>query len=235
MKSDLKPYLKKKLTPSDIFFMLVNLVPLWGVWWDGWDAGQVFLVYCLESVIIGLYNVLMMLLTTWVKKKDLWTNGNYASMVSGYWFILFFIVHYGFFLAIQMGIFFSISGVSTAALTPGNFLYKIAHLNSQTSPAIWLLLLFTATHGLIILKDFILTGDYKKASLSALLFAPYIRVFVQQFCVILGSFFLQFGAGNIFIVIFVLVKMFFESALDYQRILVEAAEDQQNKLERGIK
>ena len=225
----LKPPIKKQFTATDIFLILVNLLPLWGVWFRGWDAKQIFLVYCLESVIIGLYNVLMMLLTTFVKKKDIWTNGSYSALVSGYWFVLFFIIHYGFFLAVQIGIFLSISNFNTDTSTVKDFFYALHHLtlNAQTPPAVWLILIFIATHGILVLKDFILTGNYKRASLGVLLFAPYARVFVQQFCVLIGGFFLQFGAGKIFILVFVVVKIFFESVLDYQKMLTETAKAEQ--------
>ena len=51
---------KRKLTISDFFLIVVNLVPLYGVWFEGWDAKQVFIVYCLETVIIGIINVVKM-------------------------------------------------------------------------------------------------------------------------------------------------------------------------------
>lgn len=227
----MKKLYKKKFVPTDIFFVAVNLLPLWGVWFQGWDAVQIFFVYCLESVIIGFYNVIMMLLTTSVKKKDVWSNGGTSTMVSGYGFIIFFIIHYGFFLAIQMSIFFSFSGNGTDGFTADKFFDAVFQFRftADSPPAVWLLFIFIATHGLILVKDFIITGNYKKASLGALLFAPYARVFVQQFCVILGGFLLQFGAGKIFILIFVIVKIFFESVLDYQKIITESIEEEASK------
>jgi len=69
------------------------------------------------------------------------------------------------------------------------------------------------------LKDFILNGAFKTASLNAIMFAPYGRIFIQQFTVIAGSLFLGFGAGKIFITIFAGVKIFFEVWVNYERII----------------
>lgn len=174
---------------------------------------------------MGIYNVLMMWLTTVVRKKDTWTNGNYTSMVSGYWFILFFIVHYGFFLFIQVSIFLSVSDMSSQPFGPSGFFDLLIHVRNYLSPELqWVLLLFFASYGIIVLKDFVIPGLYKKASLSVLMFAPYARIFVQQFCVILGGMFLVFGAAKIFIVIFVAVKLFFETIIDYKKLLESSIE-----------
>ncbi len=220
----LKQFLKRRLTYTDIFLILVNLVPVGGVWFGNWNAAGIFIVYCLESVIAGLYNVLMMFITTQFKKRDVWQNGSKTTMVSGYGFIAFFIVHYSFFVWIQTGMFLGFSKYKNDSFGPETVFIFFAHLR-QNIPvqAQWVLLLFIVSNGLIMLKGFILTRVYKTASLGTLMFAPYARIFVQQFCVIAGGFFLQFGAGDIFILIFACVKIFFETVLDYDRIIAESA------------
>ena len=86
---------KRKLTIPDFFLILVNLIPLYGVWFEGWDARQVFLVYCMETIIIGIINVIKMAcVTIFVRSKDTWENGGSVSMQSGWLFIFFFIFHY---------------------------------------------------------------------------------------------------------------------------------------------
>ena len=72
-------------------------------------------------------------------------------------------------------------------------------------------------------SEFIVTGQYKTIPLGLLMFQPYLRIFVQQFTVIIGSFFLVFGAGKIFILIFALIKTAFEIYVDYEGILNKAA------------
>jgi hypothetical protein len=79
------------------------------------------------------------------------------------------------------------------------------------------------------LQDFILSGEYKTISLSILMFQPYMRIFVQQFTVIIGSIFLAFGAGKIFILIFTLVMIVFEVYFNYEGILKKAAAELRNR------
>jgi hypothetical protein len=69
--------------------------------------------------------------------------------------------------------------------------------------------------------------------MGRLMFEPYIRIFVQQFVVILGSMFLGFGANKIFILIFVITKIFFELFANFDRLLALAEKRQQLKEERG--
>lgn len=210
----------KKITISKLFLLLVNLIPLWGVWAEGWNALEVFVVYCLESVIIGLYNILKMSITSMVVKKADWTpESDSPTMVSGPFFILFFLVHYGFFVAIQISIFISFTGLESK-LGVGNvwdFIWnfrKYLSMNSQ-----WLLLVFVISYGLILLKDFILNGAYKTANLGTLLFQPYGRIFIQQFTVIVGSLFIGLGNGQVFITIFVAIRIYFDVFINFDRII----------------
>lgn len=224
---------KKKLFTSDYLLIIVNLIPLYGVWFEGWNASQVFLVYCLETVIIGIVNVLKMAcVTIFVRKKDTWQNGGISTMLSGWFFIFFFIVHYGFFVFVQTQIFFSVSG-----LVPGGFFLtsyaKIPALLDDNGRL--MLLIFVAYYTLQNIFDFFLSGSYKTISLGRLMFEPYIRIFVQQFVVILGSMFLSFGAGKIFILIFIIVKIFFELSVNFNRLLAIDEKRERLKAEREKK
>ena len=214
---------KRKLNGGDWFLILANLVPLYGVWFQGWDPKQMFLVYCLETIIIGGYNVIKMIIVTLNKKKDVWENlGGGKSMVSGWFFILFFIVHYGFFVFIQTGIFAAVSGISSAdgAFGPLTFLSRIfSYLNIDAKTVLYI---FIAMYGFRMFFDFILNGKYKEISMGVLMFQPYLRIFIQQFVVILGSMFLAFGAGKIFMLIFVCIKIFAEVFINFDAYLLKA-------------
>lgn len=209
--------IKRKLTAADYFLIFVNLIPLYGVWFEGWSASQVFLVYCLETVIIGLVNVIKMAcVTIFVRSKDVWENNGSSSMQSGWFFIFFFILHYGFFVFIQTQIFFAVSGL----LPAGSLLIKYSKIPALLGTNGKLLLaIFIAYYTLQNAFGFFGKGIYKTISMGRLMFEPYMRIFVQQFVVILGSMFLTFGAGKIFILIMVTVKIFFEVYVNFERIL----------------
>ena len=220
---------KRKLSLSDLLLIVVNLIPLYCVWFEGWNASQVFLVYCLETVIMGIVTILKMAcVTLFVNKNDVWSNGGSSTMVSGWFFILFFIIHYGFFVFVQTQIFFSVSGLIPDHTFLGGY-SKIPVLLGSNGKL--LLLIFIVYYSLQNFIDFFVNGNYITISLGKLMFEPYIRIFVQQFVVILGSMFLTFGAGKIFILIFVLVKIFFELFINYNRLL-EIAEKRE-RLQKG--
>jgi len=221
---------KRELTISDFFLILVNLVPLYGVWFEGWNATEVFLVYCLETVIIGVINVIKMAcVTIFVRPKDVWENGGATSMQSGWLFIFFFIAHYGFFVLVQTQIFFGVSGIGDDASFFGKYARVPALLGDNGK---LMLLIFITYYTLQTIFAFFLSGNYKTISMGRLLFEPYMRIFVQQFVVILGSIFLSFGAGKIFILVFVIAKIFFELFINFNRFLALAEKKQQLKNER---
>lgn len=220
--------IKRTLSLSDAFIVLINLIPLWGVWFNGWDPKQMFMIYCAESIIVGLFNIIKMLIVTQIRKKDIWENNGAQSMVSGYFFILFFILHYGFFVSIQLVFFFNASGL-VHSMNPVGILIAFPSLLDNYTKG--LLLGFIAVYALLMLKDFIFTGEFRNVSLGRLMFSPYMRIFVQQFAVISGAVFLSFGGGKIFMLIFVSVKIFFEVFVNYDRVL-NLAEKRQRIRER---
>ena len=208
---------KHRLSTADLLLIIVNLVPLYGVWFEGWSAVMVFLVYCLETVIIGAVNVLKMAyVTLFVRSRDVWENQGGTSFQSGWFFILFFILHYGFFVFVQTQLFFSVSGLAKGSSLFGKYAQVPALLGDDGK---LLLLIFITYYTFQTIVDFFISGQYKKISLSRLMFQPYIRILIQQLVVITGSMFLSFGAGKIFILVLVAVKIFFEVFVNYDRIL----------------
>jgi Family of unknown function (DUF6498) len=59
--------LKRKLRRGDIFLIIANLLPVYGVAFLGWSAVDAFIVYALETLIIGVITVLKILLVTTVR------------------------------------------------------------------------------------------------------------------------------------------------------------------------
>lgn len=218
-----KDITKTKLTQSDWSLIIANLLPIVGVWFFNWSAQEVFLVYCLETIIIGIFALLKMLITGLIKKTDEWQTTGGASIKQPFWFFMFFfVIHYGFFVAIQMGLFFAVSGIGDQyGITFFNFFSKWPSM--LTNDAYIMLAVFVVSYGFRLVMDFILPGEYRTASLGYLMFQPYGRIFVQQVTVILGSMLLSFGAGKVFILVFALIKIFFEVFIDFDGLLRKAA------------
>ncbi|HLF46298.1 MAG TPA: DUF6498-containing protein [Chitinophagaceae bacterium] len=214
--------LKRKLTQSDWTLIIANLFPVYGVWFHQWDAKEVFLVYCLETIIIGFYALLKMGITGSIKKKDDWHNQGTVTKQPALLFMLFFLVHYGLFVSIQMGMFFAVSGIADqSGISFFNFFYKWPQL--VNGEILVMLSVFIVSYTFRNVNEYIFSGAYRTASMSYLMFQPYGRIFIQQVTVITGSIFLSFGAGKIFILVFSLVKIFFDVFVDFNLILKKAA------------
>lgn len=210
--------LKRKLTQPDYFLIAANLLPVIGCWFWNWNPKQIFMVYALETVIIGCFTLFKMGVVTLVRKKDTWYNQGSTSQVSGLFFMLFFIVHYGMFVAIQTGIFIEVSGIDDQSQS--SFFDFFLHWPKYLGKDAWYMLAgFLVSYGFNTFWNFLRTGQYKTISMMQLMFQPYGRIFIQQVTVIIGSMFLTFGAGKIFIVIFAAAKTFFEVYIDYEKIL----------------
>ncbi|MFN8243904.1 MAG: DUF6498-containing protein [Ferruginibacter sp.] len=220
---------KRRLTISEILLIVVNLIPLYGVWFEGWDPRMIFLVYCLETMIIGIVNVLKMaIVTLLMKPTEQWNNNGRVSRVSGWFFIFFFIVHYGMFVLIQTQLFFGASGL----VNDTSFFGAYRHIPGWLGPdGKMLLLIFVLYYSLQTFFEFFQSGDYKNITLTRLLFQPYGRIVIQQLIVILGSMFLSFGAGKIFMLVMVAIKLFFELYVNLDRYLRLA--ERMNKKETG--
>lgn len=66
-----------------------------------------------------------------------------------------------------------------------------------------------------------------------LMFQPYGRIIVQQFVVIVGSMFLGFGAGKIFILVLAVIKIYFEVYINFDRIIAKTEIDAKRKAARA--
>ena len=210
--------IKRKLSEADWFLLVANLLPVYGVWFLGWDARQIFIVYCLETIIIGLFTVVKLGIATWARKQDWWENQGSRKLVHGSFFMIFFIFHYGLFVSVQMGIFFGVSSIGNSDM-PG-LLQLITHPHRYIGDNGWLLLsVFVLGYGYENLSGFIFRNEYRTKSFMRIMFEPYMRIFVQQFTVILGGMMLAFGGGSVFILLFAAAKIFFTVYVDYEGLL----------------
>ncbi len=216
--------IKKKLTRSDYLIIAANLLPVIGVFvWD-WSPVEVFMVYALETVIVGLFTLIKMGIASAVQGGSDWYANGKSTKQPGITFMLFFLVHYGMFVAIQTGLFVRVSGIGST-YDIGFFDFFI-HWPRYLGPDAWYMLIgFIISYGFSLIWDFLRPGKHKTTPMMMLMFQPYGRIFIQQVTVILGSMFLVFGAGKIFILIFAAVKIFFEIFINYDGLLNKAMDD----------
>jgi hypothetical protein len=212
---------KRKLTKEDIIVIAANLIPVYGVWFLGWSAVDAFIVYALETIIVGIMTLLKLGVMTLVRKKDTWYNEGGSTTVSGLFFMFFFTIHYGLFVAIQTSIF------SQSAKLPGTgFLHFFFNWYSylKNEDIAIMLSAFVVSYLVRSFIPFIAKGEYRTISMMRVMFQPYGRIFIQQFTVILGSMFLTFGGGKAFILIFALAKILFDVYVNFDNAIDKAME-----------
>jgi hypothetical protein len=165
-------------TPSVAALVAANLLPVYGALFLGWDVFPILLLFWLENVIIGVFNVLRMLIAqptdpmAWVRKA---------------FFIPFFSVHYGIFTAIH-GVFvimmFGRQALPTSALPD---VHSLAALIARLHLGYAMLALFLS-HAFSFAWNYIGRGEYRVASVENLTIAPYGRVVILHLTILLGGF-----------------------------------------------
>ena len=219
----------RKLTASDYMLILANLIPVYGVWFEGWNAAHIFLVFCLETIIIGIFNVVKMGATAaFIKQDDIWGTNGGMTIFSSLFLIIFFTFHYGLFVFIQTQIFFGVSGLFKNTSFFNSYLAIPKVLGND---GMLVLLIFITYYTLQTLYSFFLSGEYKTISMSKLMFQPYGRIFIQQFVVIIGSIFLVLGFNKFFIMILVFVKIGFELFINFDKFLDKEEANSKKKIQ----
>ncbi|RYY58478.1 MAG: hypothetical protein EOO05_16320 [Chitinophagaceae bacterium] len=217
----------RKLKKADYLLIASNLIPVYGVFFLGWNPIEAFIVYTLETLIIGVITNLRLLVATLYKGHDTWYNGPHRREVSGFFFMAFFTIHFGMFAAIQTAIFSNLAEI----IPPGKgMMYFFFHFYEYINRDIaFMLAAFIVSYLAQSFVPFIIRGEYKTTPMIKLMFQPYGRIFIQQVTVIAGSMFLVFGWGKAFILVFALVKIVFEILVNYGSLLDKAMVDMQQE------
>jgi hypothetical protein len=171
--------------PSLIVLVIANLVPLFGVFAWGWSVAELLFMYWTESAIIGFFNVLKMALArgpmTGSMSVEIPLAGasthDTAMPIGALMFKLvtipFFIVHYGIFMSVHLA-------------------FLIAFFFESFSPGLaFAVILGSASlfvsHGVSFVLNYLGKKEYLKASAGSLMAAPYPRIVLMQFVIILGA------------------------------------------------
>ncbi len=185
--------------------VLLNLAPLIGVIWFGWDAGALLILYWAENVVVGLCTLIAM---AWRSLRSLVGGLGFAFSAP------FFVVHYGLFCAVH--------GLFAVAFARGGLTGETNESPFeadlwpwvQEQGLIWGVAgLAIAQFARLIMR--IASGEIARTEADKLMFAPYGRIIVLHITLIGGAFAAQaLGQPLGFIVLLVLLKTLFELAGD---------------------
>jgi hypothetical protein len=219
--------LRKKLTLADWLLIVANLVPVFGVWFLGWDPVEAFIVYAMETMIVGILTVGKLLVATLARGGDEWPANGTVTRQSGFFFIFFFILHFGIFALVQTTIFSQTAGITPPGSHTLHFFLKwYTYINEDIA---YMLAAFVISYLAKSFIPYILNEEYKTTPFMIIMFQPYGRILIQQFTVILGSMFLTLGVGKVFVLIFSAAKIAFELLIDYDKMLNKTMENIKNR------
>ena len=204
----LRPKPAEYLTPSVILLVVANLVPLYGVFFSHWSVFSILILFWLENVVIGIFNIFKMLLASPTKL---------SSWLAKILIIPFFCFHYGIFTLVH-GIFvFAFFGdflVSDTNLSSKDLVFQTIG-NLQIG---WAILALFLSHALSFAINYIGKGEYKQANVDNLASQPYLRVFIMQVTIIAGGFLATSFGSPVFAL---LVLIFLKTFIDIQAHLRE--------------
>ena len=163
------------VTPSLFALPLANAFPIAGVLFLGWTVFPLVLLYWLENVVVGGFNVAKMLLAQ-PRQPVYWLGKAFL--------IPFFIVHFGGFTYIHgvlVVAFFGPKGPDPFNLIPT----VISAIRANRLG--WGVASLVASHGFSFYWNYLKNGEYQRASLNALMGQPYSRVIVLHLTMLFGG------------------------------------------------
>lgn len=186
--------------PSYLPLIFANIIPVFFIIHYNWDVGPVILLYWAENLIIGLFQ----LCRIWIAP----VRGG-AAVFGKFFLSLFFLIHFGGFCAIH-GIFVfaflsigqDMDTVMTGA-TGGNewsfawgplifigLLFSVVKhfLSTASVETLFSVLALFMSHGWSFVVNHWLSGEYKQSSKEDLMTAPYKRVMILHFVILIGGF-----------------------------------------------
>ncbi len=163
------------MTPSIIALVLANAFPIIGVLFLGWTVFPLMLLYWLENVIVGAFNVLKMMLAQ---------PGDVVRWAGKLFLIPFFIVHFGGFTYVHGMMLFALFGPKP--IDPFGFVHTLPTV-IRANQLGWGVASLIASHGVSFFWNYLRNGEYLRASLQQLMGQPYSRVIVLHLTVLFGG------------------------------------------------
>lgn len=197
-----------RTAPTLVVLVLANIVPLVLSWLESWQVGEIIMVFWLENVVIGLFNILRMALCR-----------SRGANLGKLFIIPFFTVHYGMFTLVHGVFVYSLffTGMNEVQSAEGNpfpgfgldliwFVIDQLHLG-------WALLALVLSHGFSLLWHYLLAGEYRRTPLGKLMVQPYGRVIVLHVTILFGGLVTQaLGQPLLALIMLVVLKILVDAA-----------------------
>lgn len=211
---------------SLLVLVLVNLLPLVGVFVFDWDVAALMLLYWSENLVLGFYTLLKMLV---------------ISPLRGLGMGSFFAIHYGGFCAVH-GLFIAMMLLDEDIdPMPGEpwplflvfpqLLVNVVRQVLTHTPPEWLFA-FAAlyiSHGVSFVVNFLFGRERDELSLRQLMSAPYGRIMILHVAILVGGFaVMALGQPVAMLLVLVLLKLGLDVVLHLREHRALAAELPEN-------
>ncbi len=208
-----------------LLLIAVNLLPVAGVLFWGWNVFEIVSLYWFENVVIGAINVLKMLTATGdasdiqpnngVKNEDPEmpdylrnpTGGGVINYGIKLFLVPFFTFHYGMFCFVH-GIFvFTLLGGKGGQMMNGGPFTGMGRMVSQIldSGGKWFIAAIIASHLFSFFYNYLAKGEYRRISAPAQMAAPYGRIVVLHIAILFGAFVITALGSPVFLLILLIV------------------------------
>ncbi len=176
--TELQPRVFQRYSPAVIALVLANLIPIYGVLALGWEVFPIMLLFWLENVVIGVFNVLKMLLSE---------PHEPAKWLGKLFLVPFFCVHYGMFTLVHgvfvLGFFGKQFKQGASFPSVSDVIGFIGELELG-----WAVLALVASHAFSFGYNYLWRGEFRTSSLQKLMQQPYGRVVVLHLAILGGGF-----------------------------------------------
>jgi len=208
----------KKGFISFIFIITANSVPIFGIILFKWNPYIIILIYWGESLIIGIFNLLKMLISGSIQNHKFSPSGCAGAAGLG----AFFTIHYGMFMFVHgvfiiifMMISLSIDGSGSSAEIDPFSVLSVLFPENMTAVDLFesefsaIAALFI-THLISFYMYFIKTGEYNYTEADTYMARPYKRIIIMHLTILFGAFtlFLTGFKSIVFIIIWIGLKVF---------------------------
>jgi hypothetical protein len=206
--------------PSGKLLVAINLGLMAGVILFDWSVFDIVFLYWAENLVIGVINVFKMIAANPdpvadPDDGDVLARGDRIARHAADWtaklfLIPFFLVHYGGF-CFGHGVF--VFALFNEAGEFGDDLWSAVPALLTGGLGLSLALL-AASHLYSFVSNFLIGGEYRRTSASALMMRPYGRIIALHVTIILGGFLaMAFGDHRLLLVVLVVLKTLVDLAM----------------------
>jgi len=160
--------------------IISNAIPLIGVLFFSWNIGHIVILYWIENIILGFWNV-----------PRIFFAGAYLNKLKNLPLSIFFCIHYGIFCLVH-GVFivglvsFSNTRSVNSIRIDNNILNTINEF-ATTGLIFGVIIMFLST-GWDLIKNYIISGEHKQWNIGRAMAYPYAHIIVVHIAIFVGAF-----------------------------------------------